>query len=52
MRGAAARAHPFLPRYVTADRYLDQAAEMFAGDIVVAEDLATVPVRCEWVIFS
>ena len=34
----------FSPRYADTTRYLDEAAEVFAGDIVVAEDLARVPV--------
>ena len=34
----------FSQRYVDTARHLDEAAEVFAGDIVIAEDLATVPV--------
>ena len=34
----------FSQRYANTARYLDEAAEVFAGDIVVAEDLARVPV--------
>ena len=34
----------FSQRYVDTVRFLDEAAEVFAGDIVIAEDLARVPV--------
>ena len=34
----------FSQRYVDTFRFLDEAAEVFAGDIVIAEDLARVPV--------
>lgn len=34
----------FSQRYADQGRYLDEAAEVFGGDIVVAEDLARVPV--------
>ena len=34
----------FSQRYLDTARYLDEAAEAFAGDTVVAEDLARVPV--------
>jgi ribonuclease Z len=34
----------FSQRYLDTARYLDEAAEAFAGDIVVAEGLARVPV--------
>jgi ribonuclease Z len=34
----------FSRRYADTGRYLDEAGEVFASDIVVAEDLARVPV--------